>query len=227
MRPVDKGIAPNVYAHYQDARADLIDRLGNYCSYCERRVETHLAVEHILPQSQNYTLRNSWANFLLSCVHCNSSKGDKPVVLSDYYWPDRDNALRAIEYVDGGLAQPHANLATVDQVRASDTIALTGLDKFPGNQGQEPTASDRRWLNRQETWQLATRNRAHLTTEDTTVVRELIVENAIARGMFSIWWTVFAGDVDMRRRLREAFVGTHAASFDISENPVPRAGGLL
>ncbi|MDE0529140.1 MAG: HNH endonuclease [Truepera sp.] len=227
MRPVDKGTAPNVYAHYQDARVDLIDRLGNYCSYCERRVETHLAVEHILPQSQNYTLRNSWANFLLSCVHCNSSKGNKHVVLGNYYWPDRDNTLRAIEYVDGGLAQPHAGLTAGDQVRARDTIALTGLDKSPGNQDREPTASDRRWLRRQQTWQLAKELRACLATEDTAVVRELIVKNAIARGMFSIWWTVFAGDVDMRRRLREAFIGTHEESFDISENPVPRVGGLL
>ena len=59
------------------------------------------------------------------------------------------------------------------------------------------------------------------------MTRELIVENAIGRGMFSIWWPVFAGDVDMRRRLREAFIGTHGASFDINENPIPRVGGQL
>ena len=58
-------------------------------------------------------------------------------------------------------------------------------------------------------------------------MREQIVETAIAHGMFCIWWTVFDGDVDMRRRLREAFTGTHAASFDVNENPVPRVGGQL
>ena len=36
-----------------------------------------------------------------------------------------------------------------------------------------------------------------------------------------------AGDVDMRRRLREAFIGTHGASFVINENPVPRVGEQL
>ena len=36
-----------------------------------------------------------------------------------------------------------------------------------------------------------------------------------------------AGDVDMRRRLRKAFSGTHAASFDTNENSVPRDGGQL
>ena len=78
-----------------------------------------------------------------------------------------------------------------------------------------------------ETWHLAKKHHTRLAIQDTAVVRELIVENAIARGMFSIWWTVFAGDVDMRRRLREAFVGTDKASFDINENPVPRVGGQL
>lgn len=123
--------------------------------------------------------------------------------------------------------RPHADLVAHDQIRARDTLALTGLDKFPGNLGREPTASDRRWLRRNQTWQLAKRDRSRLAAQDTAVVRELIVENAIARGMFSIWWTVFAGDVDMRRRLREAFAGTHEASFDIDENLVPRVGGQL
>ena len=58
-------------------------------------------------------------------------------------------------------------------------------------------------------------------------MRERIVESAAARGMFSIWWTVFAADVDMRQRLREAFTGTDGTSFDINESPVPRAGGQL
>ena len=42
MRPVDKGAAPAVYTHYKNARVDLIGRLGDYCSYCERQIETHL-----------------------------------------------------------------------------------------------------------------------------------------------------------------------------------------
>lgn len=227
MRPVDKGATPAVYARYQDAIYDLIDRLGDHCSYCERQIETHLAVEHVQPQASHPTLRNSWSNFLLSCVHCNSSKGEQDVALRDYFWPDRDNTLRAFEYVNGGLVRPHANLVAVDQTKARGTIALTGLDKYPGNQGREPTSSDRRWLRRHQAWQLAEMDRTRLTTEDTTAMREKIVVNATSRGMFSIWWTVFAGDVDMRRRLREAFTGTHGASFDANENPVPRVGGQL
>ena len=227
MRPVDKGTAPAIYTRYRDASGDLRACLGDYCSYCERRIETHLAVEHVQPKVRHTTLRNAWSNFLLGCVHCNSSKGKRRVALRDYFWPDRDNTLRAFEYVNGGLVRPHANLAAVGEVRARNTIALTGLDKFPGNPGREPTASDRRWSRRHETWQLAERDRARLAIQNTAVVRELIVESAIARGMFSIWWTVFADDVDMRRRLREAFIGTHGGSFDIHENLVPRVGGQL
>ena len=75
MRPVDKGPAPKVYTRYQDASTDLKGRLGDYCSYCERHIETHLAVEHVQAKVQRASLRNSWANLLLGCVHCNSSKG--------------------------------------------------------------------------------------------------------------------------------------------------------
>lgn len=46
MRPIDKGAAPAAYRDYRDARKDLEQRLGLYCSYCERRFRTGLAVEH-------------------------------------------------------------------------------------------------------------------------------------------------------------------------------------
>jgi uncharacterized protein (TIGR02646 family) len=227
MRPVDKGAAPAVYVRYQDAGPDLQACLGDYCSYCERQIETHLAVEHVQPKVWRATLKNAWSNFLLGCVHCNSSKGKKRIALRAYFWPDRDNTLRAFDYVKGGMVLPHTSLNAAERSRAQDTIALIGLDKFPGNTGREPTASDRRWLRRNETWQLAEKDRARLAIQDTLVVRELIVENAIARGMFSIWWTVFADDNDMRRRFREAFAGTHTSSFDAEENLVPRVGGQL
>ena len=227
MRPVEKGTAPGAYAKYQDAGPDLQARLGDYCSYCERQIETHLAVEHAQPKTRRQSLLVAWSNFLLACVHCNSSKGKKRVTLGNYYWPDRDNTLRAFDYVKGGLVLPSAMLSASEQNKAQDTIALTGLDKYPGNAGRGPTSSDRRWLRRQQLWQMAEKDRARLLSNDTPEVRELIVENALARGMFSIWWTVFSGEIDMRRRLREAFLGTHSLSFNANEDLVPRTGGQL
>ena len=227
MRPVDKGDAPAVYARYQDAGPDLRARLGDYCSYCERQIETNLAVEHVQPKSVVPALTTEWTNFLLACTNCNSTKGFSPVVIEDYFWPDADNTLRAFEYLPGGLIEPNPELSRTDATKAAATLELTGLDRYPGRPAQEPTKSDQRWSRRRDTSQLATKHCKRLAVQDTAVVRELIVENALARGMFSIWWTVFSGDVDMRRRLREAFIGTHTASFDINENPVPRVGGQL
>jgi uncharacterized protein (TIGR02646 family) len=227
MRPVDKGLAPNIYTRYQDAGPDLQARLGDYCSYCERQIETNLAVEHVVPKVRRPNLRTVWRNFLLGCVHCNSNKGKKRIALRDYYWPDRDNTLRAFLCVTGGLVLPHPALPPAERAKAQATISLTGLDKYPGNPGREPTQSDRRWLRRHQVWLLAEKDRDRLAANNTKEVRELIVENALARGMFSIWWTVFSGDIDMRRRLREAFLGTHGASFDANEDLVPRVGGQL
>lgn len=227
MRPVDKGVAPAVYAQYQDAGPDLRERLGDYCSYCERWIETNLAVEHIQPKSVAEALVTEWDNLLLACVNCNSTKGDTPIKLADYFWPDTDNTLLAFEYLPGGRIGPHPGLLPAMTRKAVTTLKLTGLDRYPSGPAQKPTKSDRRWLRRQQAWTKAGRYRDVLAAHDTVELRKAIVDVATGRGEFSIWWTVFAGDVDMRRRLREAFIGTHAASFDINENPIPRVGGQL
>lgn len=227
VRPIDKGAAPRVFTAYQDAGPYLKERLGNYCSYCERKIETYLAVEHIQPKKWHPNLQNSWKNFLLACVNCNSSKGKQNVNVSDFFWPDRDNTLRALEYVEGGLVRPRVGLNARDGKRALDTVALTGLDSFPGSPERLPSGSDLRWLRRREVWELANKDLNRLAQEDTDIVRDLIVDNAVARGMFSIWWTVFEGDADMRRRLRLGFAGTDGGSFDANESLVPRTGGLL
>jgi uncharacterized protein (TIGR02646 family) len=158
-----------VYAQYRDAASDLQDRLGDYCSYCERRIETHLAVEHIQPKSLVPALRNTWSNFLLGCVHCDSSKGDAPITLFDYLWPDSDNTLRAVEYIGGGMLQPNQALSVVLRGKAQAMIELMGLDRDPGNPrvDHRPSDSDRRWLRRVEAWQLAERAKRLLAINKT------------------------------------------------------------
>jgi uncharacterized protein (TIGR02646 family) len=227
MRPVDKGVAPGPYATYQDAGPDLQGRLGDYCSYCERQIETNLAVEHIRPKSLEPALETEWTNFLLGCVNCNSSKGNTAVDLADYIWPDLDNTLRALDYVRGGLIRPRPGLPANLSAKATATINLLGLDRDPGNPGREPSNADRRWLRRQQAWEIAERCKQKLEMLDAPEVRDLIVDVAIGRGEFSIWWTVFSGDVDIRRRLRQAFIGTHPACFDVNEDLVARDGGQL
>lgn len=229
MRPVSRGPAPRAYAFYGDAIADLEEALGDFCSYCERQIETHLAIEHVQPKSRKKSLLNDWSNFLLGCVHCNSSKGKKSVTLDNFLWPDRDNTMRAFVYSRDGLVRVYGRLRRPNRQRAEATINLVGLDKVPGHQmrHRRPTRSDHRWRRRQEAFDLAERARADLALHDSPVLRHWIVEGAHGRGMFSIWMQVFAGDPDMRRRLRQRFIGTDAGSFDANEMLRSRVGGLV
>lgn len=229
MRPVDKGTAPRVYTDYQQALPDLVDRLGEYCSYCERRIETNLAVEHVCPKSLDPSMALDWINLLLGCVNCNSTKKDKPVVLDDYVWPDRDNTLRAFLYSEGGMVSAHPHLHPDLQSRAARMIWLVGLDKTPGHpeKSRRPVSHrDKRWDRRFKVWNLAIELRADLSANDIPVVRKLIVDVALAEGMYSLWMTVFAEDTDMRHRFTAAFQGTAADCFDADSQSLPRSLGL-
>lgn len=172
--------------------------MGDYCSYCERQIETHLAVEHVQPKDPVPALRNEWTNFLLGCVNCNSVKGDTLLVLADFLWPDTENTLSAVEYKVGGLVEARSTLVPAMQAKAQQTIALVGLDKYPGNPGREPSNADLRWQRRFEAWQMAEWCRKQVEDNDTEQVRNLVVKVAKGRGMFSIFWTVFQGDIDLR-----------------------------
>jgi uncharacterized protein (TIGR02646 family) len=227
MRPVERGAAPQVFTNYRDAYPHLVDRMGDYCSYCERQIETNLAVEHVQPKDPVPALRNEWSNFLLGCVNCNSAKGDTPVVLTDHLWPDTENTMSAFSYSIGGLVNPRAGLTPDLQAKASATLRLVGLDRYPGNPGREPTSADLRWQRRFEAWQMAEWCRKQVEENDSEQVRSLVVQVAKGRGMYSIFWTVFEGDVDIRRRLREAFIGTSFACFDPNEELLPRPGGQI
>src|SRR5579863_9385903 len=102
MRPVVRGDSPqaNDYEDYRDAFPDLAARIGRFCSYCERRIATSLAVEHIQPKGvpAYQHLEGRWDNFLMGCVNCNSTKGDEDVILSEVLLPDRDNTAAAYVY---------------------------------------------------------------------------------------------------------------------------------
>ena len=229
MRPVDKGTAPRNYSQYQDAQRDLVERIGDYCSYCERQIETYLAVEHIQPKSRAFALRNTWPNFLLACVNCNSCKGDKDVALDQFFWPDSDNTLLAFDYLEDGRLSQHPSLAAGDRAIAQATIELFGLDREPAHRDarKRPTSSDIRWRRRQEAWQLAHNELNRLRSQDTENIRELIVKVATGRGLFSIWMKVFEDDSDMRNRLIRSFKGTAEDCFDSNGNAVPRPGGQI
>lgn len=230
MRPVERGPWPQAngtnknFNPYGKSRADLMTRMGQYCAFCDRRLETSLAVEHKLPKASFPTLEHDWVNFLLACTNCNSTKGQRPNLLTDIYWPDQDNTFRAFEYVTGGLINVASGLTPQETQKAQETLDLMGLQKTPTFSGR---ASDRRWMNRREAWDLAEQQRQTLTQIDTPTIRQMIVDLARFRGYWSVWMTVFASDPDMRRRLINGFIGSAINCFDPSTNPVPRPGGVL
>jgi uncharacterized protein (TIGR02646 family) len=222
MRPVDRGNCPIAgdYSNYRDAFGALLDRFGPFCSYCERRIATGLAVEHIQPKANpTYrALEGRWENFLLACVNCNSTKGDKNVRLGRIFLPDRDNTFAAFEYLPSGAVAPHPRLNGTNAAQlAQDTLALTGLDRpvrwtFDND---ELVAWDR-MSQRSEVWHQAERARDRLARSGSSSLREQIEETATSTGFFSVWMTVFANDPDMLDRFVRAFPNTARNCWDAS-----------
>ncbi len=228
MRPVTRIPAPTTYGKYQDAIGDLEDCFGCYCSYCERRFPALLAVEHVSPKSSDSARETDWTNFLLGCVNCNSVKGVTPTNDQDFLWPDKDNTLKAIEYKAGGLVEPSPTLAADIKPKVAALISLVGLDRHPGQPvAKQPKIRDKRYLEREEKWQLAQVMRGKLANNNTADFREVLVNLAKESGFFSIWIAAFHDDPDMRRRLVDAHVGTAKDCFAEDWSLKSRLGGHI
>ncbi len=233
MRPVSKGTSPinGDYSDYRDAFPALQGRLGPYCSYCERRIATNLAVEHIQPKDLYPGLKGSWDNFLLGCVNCNSTKGNKDVILSEVYLPDRDNTFHAFEYTVDGKVKPAGHLTTTQRQIADRTLRLVGLEKRVSevlDENEKIVAIDR-VSQRMETRLIAMASKAELVDTPTDGMRRQIARTASAYGYFSIWMEVFEDDEDMRQRfIEDSFTGTASDCFDAATNAVsPRPANHL
>jgi len=222
MRPIRRGGSPleKDFKEYKDAKADLVSRLGRYCSYCERRIATMLAVEHIQPKGlPAYAhLIGRWENFLLGCVNCNATKKDKDVQLNEILLPDRDNTFAAFVYSADGKVTPASGLTDRLRRMAEVTLTLTGLDKkisVVQDENGKQIALDR-VSQRMQTWAIAEEARNDILADPrNSRVRRLVVTLALAEGFFSIWMKVFEADVDMRNRLIDAFDGTRESGcFD-------------
>ncbi len=235
MRPINRGEIPKnqdgsaiKYSDYTQARGKLIERMGEYCSYCEMQLDSSLAVEHVQPKktdSSKTTITErelNWHNFLLSCTNCNSTKGNKDVVLEDYLWPDRDNTFKGIAYKEGGLVCAAPGPKTDEAKRL---IKLVGLDKTPTTS----KASDRRWLNRKEAWDMGMRAKRRLSENNIEAMKEQIVDTIKSNGYWSIWMTIFSDNSDMKQRFITTFPGTAENCFDANNNyeAIPRPGGQL
>lgn len=189
------------FTDYRHAKVPLIERLGEYCSYCERCGDLH--VEHVVPKSKARDLQTEWSNFLLGCANCNGRKSDRNDSRDGYLWPDRDDTFTAFEYRSGGRVNVSDNLSDENHRKAAALFELVGF-------GATESHKDRRRHKRRQAWDQAVETWSLIRDADTDTdkLRHLAVKVALGTGFFSVWIAVFHDDEDMCRRLVDAFPGT-------------------
>ena len=229
MRPVSRGVKPPVAAFkkYQDAKIPLLKKIDTYCSYCERRIEVSLAVEHIQPKGlpAYEALICEWTNFLLACANCNSTKGSQDVILANVLLPDRDNTFLAYEYTLDGKIRVAPNLSLGLAAKAETLLKLTGLDKnissVIDDNGMQIVVD--RASKRMQVYASARDMASDLANDpDNLIFRSAIIRLAQAEGLFSIWMKVFEDDPVMRQQLIDAHRGTRESGcFDnLTQDPI-------
>jgi len=229
MRPVDKDNPPidiktglaKTFNKYSHARRDLINTIGDYCSYCERHISVGIAVEHIEPKSilKNAHLKLAWSNFLLGCVNCNSTKGTKDIVLDEYFWADNDNTYAVFAYDKSGLVKVSSQLTNAqDIIKAKNTIILTGLDKIPPNEGtvEWEEASDNRVTQRIQAFMDAKEEAEEYfmaSFETRKSMLRSIRKIVLGTGFWSIWMRAFENFPEVQKELINSFKGTRCEFF--------------
>jgi uncharacterized protein (TIGR02646 family) len=234
MRPVERGSVPIdpttgvqiSFKKYGDAKPELLQRIGKYCSYCEKPLTQLIDVEHILPKTHFPQLKTNWHNFLISCRVCNDIKGHSKIKRKDFYWTDVDNTFRILEFhLSSGAISVNHSLSITEQVIAKNTIGLLGLDRKPGHPDYKARSADKRWQERLTTLGIAQEALRDLQNNDISQMRNQIVRTAQGQGFWSIWMTVFQNDSDMLNRFIDAFPGTCRSCFDERGQSVPRLKG--
>lgn len=226
MRAVEKGEAPRTYTKHEQAKNDLANRIGWYCSYCEMGVRHFIAVEHIVPQNNGGAILD-WENFLLGCFHCNSVKGARNQSREGYLWPDIDNTPLAFAYNRTQVIHPAANLSETIYQRALATIHLTGLDRRPGG-NNEPTDRDVRWIHRREVWGIAEASLEDWHLTSTPAMARQIARTAFGHGFYSIWMTIFQGIQPVINEINQIFPGTYLPLIDSNTHQAQiRTGGTF
>lgn len=222
MRPVIKSKRDEEFAPYQTAKRELVNELGGYCSYCERRIPVSLAVEHVQPKSLVPSQETKWDNFLLACANCNSCKNNNDVNVSnlaDYMWPDHDDTFHAIQY-DAVSAMPSASdsLDGNDQGRVNKLLHLVGLDKLEPEEGTDEykKASDTRVADRLTAMQHAKELRAtyerlpQIGKQELLPILKMLVYHA---GFWSIWMHEFECIPEVKTVILECIPGTNKIFF--------------
>ncbi|MGL4362436.1 MAG: HNH endonuclease [Cellulosilyticaceae bacterium] len=215
MRPVNKGDAPQTYRVYENARDDLLNILGPYCSYCEMSIKNMPEVEHVIPRA-NGGAELEWINFLLSCKYCNTSKSNHNQNRQNYLWPDEYNTFKVFKYQQDKAIDVNDNIVGEERSKALNTIELMKLDRQPGSRDWK-NHKDTRYMSRGTAWRNAYDSLNDLLAfneGDAQIIMNCICRTATQSGHFSIWMEVFKGHTKMRKMLVKSFEGTNEIYFE-------------
>lgn len=246
MRPVERGNIPQIagadktVTDYKDWRQDLLDRIGNYCSYCNMVLNDSPQVEHVVPKKpqagQPAGALLAWDNMLLACGTCNRAKGNHPNSTATHYIPDTNNTHLIFDYVVRFINNPKKGTQAVcipipkstlngnQQTKAQNTIDLCKLNALTVN----PRATDLRWKYRFEAWHSANliwkKQWDDWGNKRPNDFIPLLIDAATSRGFFSIWFEAFNDIPEAKNALINGFVGTDSTSFqNVSPfDPQPR-----
>jgi uncharacterized protein (TIGR02646 family) len=210
MRPIEKwavgthGVQAE-YNPYQSAKQKLSENQGDYCCYCDRRLDViALEVEHLKPKKKFPAQEFKWDNFLLACKSCNIVKDDKDL-LGAILFPHTHDTFYAFSISPSAFVIPRNGLQPADNALAEKTIRELGLNRKEGDPDRTP--GDDRFKYRRQALDVAMRYLQKLETGKADV--ETIVDLALSRGFWLVWMEVFANHLDVQQKLANAFQGTY------------------
>ena len=210
MRSLNKGAHPQSsdgtlvnFARHKDAAPYLIDKIGKFCSYCERHIPSNLAVEHVVAKLHAPQLERDWNNLLLACGNCNSHKGTKTQQRTDSLWPDEDDTFNAFVYSATGSITVSEHLDDVQKSRAFMLLKTTGLDKTL----DKTSSADDRAKDRRERWEKAlVAKRLLAQNQSITSAQQLL--SLMVTDSYSVWMAVFQDAPDFHAAIQNKFPGT-------------------
>lgn len=230
MKPVMKGNAPNKYAQHGDAKPDLIDRIGQQCSYCEAPGSPqNLHVEHIYPKDPHPERETDWENFLIACSTCNTYKhhhlgsGRRRGLEKRYLWPHLDNTFSAFIYLRDGRVEIDTALSPDNQRFANAIREMAGILMSPAKAkkyaalGIAYDGVDKR----KEFWKIAISQRDLYLQNPTPEGVASIALLAPTLGYFSIWMKAFENRPEVRQALIQGFKAD-SQCFDANACPLKK-----
>ena len=211
MRPISKGIAPNVYSKYGDAKDDLREALGSYCSYCEMNISNGMDIEHVSPKSKNKDLSTDWDNLLIACKVCNRIKSHHNQNRDGYIFPDTHNTAYAYKYEKNKVIV-NESLSSDEQVLAQNTLDLVGINRVEDSTKRK----DDRYVARLREWEKAEDSLTDFITNDSPeMIRQI---GRSPSGFISSWLSIFNSYTEVKRELLSNTLGTDISCYDSNFN---------